>query len=547
MELEMFKRFAKGGESTLQSNKNVMLYTRVSTKEQADNYSLKNQEEAAEAFAKKNGYIITDRFGGTYESASGDFTRKEFSRLIHEVKKARKKPYAILIFIMSRFSRTGGSGIALAVELVELLGVHLIEVSTGDDTSTERGKLAVYNKLLKAREETLNKLDVSVPGMRKFLESGNWLGNVPRGYDQYGPRVKDISKIRRTQEIRLNGEGRILQKAWVWKLEGEKDIVIMKRLALMGMVVTKQQISKMWRNPFYCGICAHNMLNGKVVHGRWEKMVSEEDFLTLQEILKGNPHGYKHEKDNEHRPLNGHICCNLCGSKMVGYEVKAKGLHYYKCLKCNGVSINANDTAKSRAISAHTLYYELLEKYSLSDIAVEPFKEQLKRTFETISENSVSRNQDLNKVLESCNEDLKKLNKRWALGVIEKDTYEEVKNDLLRQRNNIFRQMNEIGSGTSNLENYIEDSISVVKNIGKYWCSANVEIKKKIQEVVFPGGVSLDVKKRVYLTKNVNSVFSLVREVKGVTEGRKKRNPENYSGLSSLVARTRVELVTSGL
>ena len=547
MDLEVFKSFAKGGEITVQNNKNVMLYTRVSTKEQADNYSLKNQEEAAERYAKLKGYIITERFGGTYESASGDFTRKEFSRLIKAVKKARKKPYAILIFIMSRFSRTGGSGIAQASELIDGLGVHLIEVSTGEDTTTERGKLAVYSKLLKAREETLNKLEVSVPGMKKFLEAGNWLGNVPRGYDQYGPRVKDISRIRKYQEIVLNTEGKILQKAWEWKLQGEKDCSILKNLSLLDFKITAQQLSKMWRNPFYCGICAHNILSGKVVHGKWVKMVSEEDFLMIQNIIKGNPQGYKHENENNDRPLNGHIICSLCGSKMVGYEVRKKELHYYRCLKCNGMSINANSTKKSRAIGAHEMYIALLEKYSLSDISVAPFKDQLKNTFEMLNESSTTTLKDYNKVLEECNNNLKKLNKRWALGEIDKETYEEVKNDILLQRNSINKQMNEICLETSNLGNFIDESLNIVQNINKYWQSEDTSIKKKIQELVFPGGVSLDTKNRVYLTKNVNAVFSLINEIEKVSEGAKKNNPVFFPGLSSLVAGTRVELVTSGL
>jgi len=344
MELNSFKKFAKGGEKTKEVNRSVMIYTRVSSKEQATNYSLDNQEIAAVAYAKKYGYIITQKFGGTYESASGDFTRKEFSRLIKEVKKAKKKPFAILIFIMSRFSRTGGNAIAMASELVDGLGVNLIEVSTGDSTITERGKLEIYNKLLKAREETLNKLEVSIPGMTRFLEAGNWLGNVPKGYDHFGPRVNDINKVRKTQEIKLNGEGRLLQKAWEWKLSGDRDFIIKEKLKTLGFIFSKQQLSNIWKNPFYCGVCVHKMLNGKAVRGNWEKMVSEDDFMLVQEILSGNRQGYKQEKGNEARPLNGHVYCNECGSKMVGYEVKKKKLHYYKCQSCKGISIYANSS-----------------------------------------------------------------------------------------------------------------------------------------------------------------------------------------------------------
>ena len=51
------------------------------------------------------------------------------------------------------------------------------------------------------------------------------------------------------------------------------------------LVISKQRMSEMWRNPFYCGISTHRMLDGKVVKGKWEKLISEKDFLKVQEIL----------------------------------------------------------------------------------------------------------------------------------------------------------------------------------------------------------------------------------------------------------------------
>src|SRR5678815_4544012 len=120
-------------------------YTRVSSKEQFDNNSsVSRQKDANYEYAEKNGYQIIEEFGGTYESAKSDFTRKEFKRLIDKVQKSRRKPYGILVFKMSRFSRSGGNAIGLVNYLVETLGVHLIEVSSGVTTTTERGKLAIY-------------------------------------------------------------------------------------------------------------------------------------------------------------------------------------------------------------------------------------------------------------------------------------------------------------------------------------------------------------------------------------------------------------------
>src|ERR1035437_9366445 len=118
MGLDQFKDFGKRKVEKQEKNNYVWIYTRVSSKDQESNKSLANQTDAGNRYAGENGYEINNTFGGTYESASGDFTRTEFSKRINEIRVARKNPFAILIFTMSRFSRTGGKGIALADELI---------------------------------------------------------------------------------------------------------------------------------------------------------------------------------------------------------------------------------------------------------------------------------------------------------------------------------------------------------------------------------------------------------------------------------------------
>ncbi|MFT3901652.1 MAG: recombinase family protein [Niabella sp.] len=139
---------------------------------------------------KKCSFSITEEFGGTYESGKSDFTRKEFKHLISKVESSRKKPYAILVYKMSRFSRSGGSAIGLVNRLVDELGVHLIEVTTGLSTTTERGKAAIYESLFHAYKENLERKEIIIPSMKAYLEKGNRLGTCPQGYDHYGPRVK---------------------------------------------------------------------------------------------------------------------------------------------------------------------------------------------------------------------------------------------------------------------------------------------------------------------------------------------------------------------
>ena len=61
-ELSIFEKFAKGGNSTiLQKGNNCVIYTRVSTKEQADNnLSLETQRKGCEVYVQKNKHKHTD-------------------------------------------------------------------------------------------------------------------------------------------------------------------------------------------------------------------------------------------------------------------------------------------------------------------------------------------------------------------------------------------------------------------------------------------------------------------------------------------------------
>ena len=60
-----------------------------------------------------------------------------------------------------------------------------------------------------------------------------------------------------------------------------------------------------------------------------------------------------------------------------------------------------------------------------------------------------------------------------------------------------------------NTENYFQISADVTKKLSKHWCSDSLETKRRIQELVFKGSLSLDVKSRTYLTKEINFVFEL--------------------------------------
>jgi len=73
-DLAIFQTFGKHSSQTvLAATTNAVIYTRVSTKEQAEtNQSLAIQKQKCLEHAVARGYTVVRTFGGTYESAKKD-------------------------------------------------------------------------------------------------------------------------------------------------------------------------------------------------------------------------------------------------------------------------------------------------------------------------------------------------------------------------------------------------------------------------------------------------------------------------------------------
>jgi site-specific DNA recombinase len=523
-----FKRFIPKNDTEVKANFSVWSYTRVSSRDQfLKNGSVDLQRDAARQYALDHNFQITEEFGGTYESAKSDFTRKEFKRLIDKIKEARKKPYAILVYKMSRFSRSGGNAIGLVNALVEELGVNLIEVSTGKSTITERGRVDIFESLFHAHKENLEKKEIVIPRMKASLKSGTFAGKCGIGYDQYGPKVRNEKFLRAKQSIVINQDGELLKEAWKWKVSGLfSDAQILNRLETKGLIISPQKISQIWRNPFYCGIIVNKLVDDPV-KGNWEPLVTPVDFIKVQKILEGNFSGYQHIKEEERRPLTRLLKCDYCKGYMVGYRNKQKDLHYYRCLKCNGVSLNAHTTKKSLRKGANDLFLDHLAKYRLPKNSEPLIKIQVSKMFDHEHKGGSSHNEEhFENQYKAIEAKIKKLKIRQGLEEIDQETYDLAFAYLNEQLTQLGEQFNTRPRILSNLDKLLSYSLEKQQNINDIWDSSNFEGKQRIQKTMFPEGIFYNVEKHLYLTGEINRFIrytSHLASVLGQNENRISR------------------------
>src|SRR5205814_3460845 len=187
---------------------NCVIYTRVSTKEQAEgNLSLETQKKACDQFAQKQRYKVLACFGRTYESAASD-ERKEFKKLIEYCRRHKKGNLKIIVYSLDRFSRTGDNAIWLSRQLREL-GVQIISVTQPIDTKNPAGVLQQNILFLFSQYDNDLRRQKTIAGMKEKLEQGIWPCHAPLGYDHV--------TVNGEKSIVVNEKGKLLRKAFLWK------------------------------------------------------------------------------------------------------------------------------------------------------------------------------------------------------------------------------------------------------------------------------------------------------------------------------------------
>lgn len=520
------KRFAKGAELVkAKSTNNCVIYTRVSTKEQADtNMSLETQKKGCEAYVLKYGYNVLAYFGGTYESAQTD-ERKEFKRMIEFCKRQKTKVSHIVVYSLERFSRTGDNAIWLSRQL-RGLGISIISVSQPIDTSNPSGVLQQNILFLFSQYDNDLRKQKSMDGTKEKLINGIWCTRPPRGYDT----------VKRNGErfIEINETGKLLRKAFLWKAQEQlTHSEIVKRLAASGLKITIKTLHAVFTNPFYCGMLSHSALGGELIKGKHEPLVSQEIFLKVNDIKPRNYGKVKNEK-YANTPLKGLLKCESCGELMRGYIVKKKGLYYYKCnsdKKCG-----CNKSAKD----LHSQFEGILEELTLEEKYVDVFKDQLRLIYTELNSNKDKANAEFQNQINEIEVKLERLEERFINEEIKPDLYEKFAKKFRQEKQAIEENMKGCPVSGSNLEYFINRSVEISTELPSLWASSDYSNKQKLQNLIFPEGIYYNKKKDESRTTKVNSVFLQIARLKRVSG-------ENEKGLQAAKPLKSLWVASTGL
>ena len=486
IDMDLIKGFGKGKKTTLKKGGRAVIYQRVSSKEQEDGFSPETQIECCYAWAERHNYEVVKCFEGEHESAKTDVNRKRFNQMLKFIKDKKNRIDAVIVYSTSRFSRGGSKSFSVVDEMMER-GIPFFSATSSYDARTPDGKMMQRFEMLQAEHDNAIKSQAVKDNGARALRSGRWIQQPPRGYD--------MKTTRANQVITVNAVGRLIQKAFRMKAdENLTNEEVRVRMKAMGLDLIKQRWSQIFGNIFYAGYFSHPFLEGDVVKGPHEPLVSLEDFLKINgRLAKSHNRGYEVKIEKEYAPLLGSIRCPVCGHNLTASlstkmrKRYGRDVGYYVCsrkdCKCNASTKKVNQK-----------FEDWLDGVSLPESCENVLRRQLERAFPILNHNGMEEVKTIKANLSKKQNEIEQI--EYNLATAPNAKVQEICNKQLvkmeAERDEILRELEERDKSILNLSDYVSFGLELKDNMLKLWQLGNLANKKRIQNLIFPDGLVYD-------------------------------------------------------
>ena len=474
----------------------VAIYARVSTEHEAQISALGNQiQYYDDLFEKHPEWELYDRYIDEGITGTSVKKRKNFMRMMQDASK--NKFDLIVTREVSRFARNTVD----TLQQTRILRREGVEVYFTEDNiwtmNDEDGELRLTIMATLAQNES-KKTSVRVKaGQMISFKNGVLYGNGNiLGYDRIGKEyvVNELQArtVRRIFDLYLDGNG-------VRKIQ----FVLEKEGHLTATGLTKWQpgnISRILRNSFYCGTIVYrkqfvpDFLEQKkinnfgevdkvIVEGRHTPIVTKEQFEKVQQILSSKSESV-HNKGCRGKKISKDVWCRKmkceCGSSYnrVTWHKSSEGPQYaYQCY--SQIRTGSFKTRERKGLSTEGICVtKMVPRWKLevmADIIFQKFwndregvlaiaNEMLDNCYENEHDNEVlDRKSDLEDKMELWNRKYNNLLDMRMAGEIEKDRYDEKREQILKEQQHLKKQLEIIGEETSLSDDIYMDKVEILK------------------------------------------------------------------------------------
>jgi len=308
----------------------VAFYTRISTDEDHQKYSLDAQKDRLEAFCKSQYGDEWELFKLYRDTESGThMNRPGLEEMLYDAECHAFN--TLLVFRVDRLSRKVRE-LAQMVEELDRYGVALKSITEPFDTANAAGKMMLQMLGVFAEFEHATIVERTKAGLQRKAKSGKWVGgNVPYGYrlePEKGLVVHEEEALLVKKMFKMYVFGRDGCTTITNKLN---DAGYRKR---SGKKWDMRVINRIIKSPIYAGKIKWREIVYEATH---EPIISDDLFEQAQDILKERQQELNGRMfhNGDERLLAGIIRCGKCRSHMVGVSTlkNDKKYEYYLCNK----------------------------------------------------------------------------------------------------------------------------------------------------------------------------------------------------------------------
>lgn len=310
---------------------NVVIWARVSSREQREGYSIDAQLRVTRERAQANGWNVAREFV-VAESAKRGAERKAFNEMFAWVKANAKREQikAILSHKLDRVCRNMRDAVRLQ-ELEDACGVQLAFVDNQFGPGAA-GALSFNVMAAVAQYYSDNLRSEVLKGLDEKVRQGWPTGHAPFGYMNVDDREEPI--LPHPEKSRI--VARIFE---LYASGGHTFQSLADQLGKEGYVYQPSQprpsrtaLSYILSNRFYIGELHRN---GQVFPGRYRLIIDRATFEVCQDLLNGRN---RRTGDPQHPLAGGLFTCQFCGQSLTGERIRRKlkggGVRehiYYRC------------------------------------------------------------------------------------------------------------------------------------------------------------------------------------------------------------------------
>ena len=463
------------------TSQGAIIYTRVSSKDQVDSYSLDNQERACRNFATRGGYDVVKVFTERGESAK-TADRTELQAMLKYVNDNSRELGVVIVYKVDRLARNSTDHGNLRLQLAAH-GVRL-QSATENLDNTPAGRFAETTLAAIAQLDNEVRAERAKDGMIAAVAAGRFVWPAPIGYingAKIGPSLVPDSPS-------ITG---LVQKAWVLvesgmlPYEARRQLVQEGLLLRSGTAPSQNCFLAMLRSETYIG---YIKAFGKRVRGDFEPLVDADLFSRVQALLtksKG-PVAGSYRKTNPDFPLRGTVLCPHCGKPLTAAWSRGHGgrYGYYRCDHCSRVAFRKEDVEPK--------FISHLDALSFGPNMTSVVS---KAIITNLGENAKSSQQDVRKLETRLQE---QHNRRSQ--IVEKSLKnvlpDNIARSLIEETDRAIRETEAekrrcLQTQSIDLE-VINAGLALLDKMGTVWAESDIATRKQLQRFVFPDGTSFD-------------------------------------------------------